>query len=221
MSQEDLGAKLALELRSERGFSKANISHWETMKHGPSLEQLLAVSKVTGCALPEVLTGMSNATQPSGGGRLIAVDAYNHNDNPNVVQVPRVELRVSAGITGFAVDGSDDMDLETYPLDRRWVERKGYAVNKLLAMYVKGDSMYPTYKEGDIIVINTADTKMEDTKEYVFNFDGDVVLKTLTRERGTWWLTSVNDEPKYHQRSVRSGETFIIGRVVKHDRVNL
>lgn len=154
-------------------------------------------------------------------GELMNVDIYSHNDNPNIVQIPKVELRVRAGITGFAIDSSDDVDLTTYPLERSWVERNNYSVNKLLAMRVKGDSMYPTYKEGDIIVINTADTKLVDTKEYVFNFDGDVVLKTLSRDGGNWWLTSANQEPKYHRRSVRSGETFVIGRVVKHDRINL
>lgn len=51
-SQDELGAKLALELAEERGYTKANISHWETRKHSPSLKQLIAISKVTGCSLP-------------------------------------------------------------------------------------------------------------------------------------------------------------------------
>lgn len=144
-----------------------------------------------------------------------------HLDNPNIVLIPKVTIRVAAGITGFSVDGSDDVDLNTYPLERSWVQRNGYFTNKLLAMRVKGDSMFPLYREGDIIIINTADTKPVDTKEYVVNFDGDVVLKRLSREGGSWWLTSDNPEPKYHRRSVRGGETIIIGRVVKHDRIDL
>lgn len=227
MSQEDLGAKLALELRTERGFSKANISHWETQKHGPSLEQLLAISRITGYQLPESITG---AAAPSvdlaiaavQSGHLMRVEAYDHESNPNVVQIPMIELRVSAGISGFTFDGSGNVDaLDSYPLDRRWVERNGFQAGKLFAMEVKGDSMFPLYREGDIIVINTADTKMVDTKEYVFNFEGDVVLKRLSRDGGSWWLTSENQEQKYHRRSVRSGETIVIGRVVKHDRIGL
>ena len=52
LSQEALGAKLALALGEERGFTKANISHWETRKHSPNLKQLLAISRITGKSLP-------------------------------------------------------------------------------------------------------------------------------------------------------------------------
>lgn len=53
LSGDELGMRLAFELGSERGNSKANISHWETMKHSPSLEQILAIVKVTRKSLPE------------------------------------------------------------------------------------------------------------------------------------------------------------------------
>jgi transcriptional regulator with XRE-family HTH domain len=52
LSGEALGAKLALELRTARGNTKGNISHWELGKHLPSIAQLVAVSKITGYPLP-------------------------------------------------------------------------------------------------------------------------------------------------------------------------
>lgn len=55
MSGAALGAKLALELGTVRGHTRANISHWETQKHSPNLQQMLAISKVTGKALPSSL----------------------------------------------------------------------------------------------------------------------------------------------------------------------
>lgn len=55
ISGEQLGAQLALELGNERGNTKANISHWETQRHQPSLAQVLAISKITGVKLPEEL----------------------------------------------------------------------------------------------------------------------------------------------------------------------
>jgi transcriptional regulator with XRE-family HTH domain len=36
LSGEALGTKLAFELGTARGHTKANISHWETEKHSPS-----------------------------------------------------------------------------------------------------------------------------------------------------------------------------------------
>ncbi|MEG2899422.1 MAG: helix-turn-helix transcriptional regulator, partial [Massilia sp.] len=62
LSGTALGARLALELGTDRGHTKANISHWENEKHSPNLKQLLAISRVTGCRLPaEILA-------PLGGG---------------------------------------------------------------------------------------------------------------------------------------------------------
>lgn len=160
------------------------------------------------------------AAPPSSQDQLMPVEIH-HVGNPNIVLIPKVQIRATGGITGFAVDCSDDANLDAYPLERSWVERNRFSPQKLIAMRVKGESMFPLYREGDVVVVNTADVKPVDTKEYVVNFDGDVVLKRLSRDGGSWWLTSDNPEPKYHRRSVRSGETIIIGRVVKHDRVDL
>lgn len=52
LSGEALGRELALELRTSRGNTKGNISHWELGKHEPSITQLLAISKITSYPLP-------------------------------------------------------------------------------------------------------------------------------------------------------------------------
>jgi transcriptional regulator with XRE-family HTH domain len=53
-----LGARIAIELKSDRGNTRANISHWETGKHEPSIQQLLAIAKITGKSLPPSITDM-------------------------------------------------------------------------------------------------------------------------------------------------------------------
>lgn len=64
LSGEELGARMALELRTERGHSKGNISHWELGKHQPSIQQLLAISKITTIALPtEILSALTLPSQ--------------------------------------------------------------------------------------------------------------------------------------------------------------
>ena len=61
LSGEALGAKLALELRTARGNTKGNISHWELGKHKPSIAQLVAISKITGQSLPASVLEKSNS----------------------------------------------------------------------------------------------------------------------------------------------------------------
>lgn len=63
LSGEALGRELALELRTTRGNTKGNISHWELGKHQPSLSQLLAISKITGHPLPASIEQNVDATR--------------------------------------------------------------------------------------------------------------------------------------------------------------
>lgn len=60
LSGAELGAKLELELGVSRGHTRANISHWETGKHEPSIQQILAIVKITGQGLPrEIMEAMN------------------------------------------------------------------------------------------------------------------------------------------------------------------
>jgi transcriptional regulator with XRE-family HTH domain len=52
LSGTELGTKLALLLGVERGNTKANISHWENQRNEPSIQQLIAISTITGKPLP-------------------------------------------------------------------------------------------------------------------------------------------------------------------------
>ena len=65
LSGEALGTKLAFELGTARGHTKANISHWENEKHSPSLQQLLAIAKITGKSLPHAIIAGLQGTDPA------------------------------------------------------------------------------------------------------------------------------------------------------------
>jgi transcriptional regulator with XRE-family HTH domain len=55
LTGEQLGTKLQLLLPDRKGNTKGNISHWETKKHQPDIEQLIAVSQITNKRLPSEL----------------------------------------------------------------------------------------------------------------------------------------------------------------------
>ncbi|WP_229414794.1 S24 family peptidase [Massilia aurea] len=221
LSGTALGARLALELGTERGNTKANISHWENEKHSPNLKQLLAISRVTGRSLPpDILASMSGAPAndaPPGGVtnalRVVAAEG----DDDGFVQIPMVKLRLSAGITGYQTE-PERRDGGTLGMRRTWLERNQYSPSHLIAIYVKGESMEPSLYAGDIVVINTLDTKLVDGAVYAFNYEGEAVVKRLARDAGQWWLTSDNvDGRKYHRKLCQGGECIVIGRVVRKE----
>jgi phage repressor protein C with HTH and peptisase S24 domain len=133
------------------------------------------------------------------------------------VRVPMVELRLQAGIPGFQAD-PEYTDGTQLSISRQWVEQKGLNPQCLVAMKVKGDSMYPSLKEGNTVIINTADRAMLDGALYAVNFDGKALVKRLEREAGVWYLASDNPLPEFRRKPIMDNETIIVGRIVKMER---
>lgn len=137
--------------------------------------------------------------------------------DPRFVQIKMVTLRLSAGISGFQSDPGHDSGA-TLPLDAGWVGRNNYIAERLVATRVKGQSMEPTLYEGDIIVINTADNRPVDGVVFAVNYEGEAVVKRLSRDAGEWWLESDNsDKRKYHRKVCRGSDCIIVGRVVRKE----
>ena len=132
------------------------------------------------------------------------------------VQVPMIELRLQAGVPGFQADPeyNDGMKLS---LPRRWIEQKRLNPAVLVALRVKGDSMYPTLSENDTVIVNTADQNMVDGVVFAVNYDGKALIKRLERDGGVWYLASDNPLPEFNRRVIRDNETKIVGRVVRRE----
>lgn len=138
-------------------------------------------------------------------------------DDPRLTLIPKVQLRLSAGISGFQVDPMRfDGTTTTIPTD--WMERNGYARENLIATDVGGDSMIPTLHDGDVVIVHTADTRPVDGVVYAFNYEGEPVIKRLSRDAGHWWLTSDNpDQRKYHRKICEGDACIIVGRIVRKE----
>lgn len=138
-------------------------------------------------------------------------------DDPQFVRIQKIKLRLSAGITGFQSDPEHD-DGGTLSVARSWIERHGYYAERLIAIKVRGESMEPSLYEDDLVVVNTADTKLMDGAVFAVNYEGQAVVKRLSRDAGEWWLTSDNpDQRKHHRKICRGADCLIVGRVVRKE----
>lgn len=150
---------------------------------------------------------------PPGAMRVQVVD----DDDPSLTHIPKIKLKLSAGITGFDAE-PERFDGTTLTVPTSWLKRHGYIREKLFATRVGGDSMETTLYDGDIVVVNTADTAKLDGAVYAFNYEGEAVIKRLTRDAGQWWLTSDNpDQRKFHRKLCKGADCIIVGRVVRRE----
>jgi len=151
------------------------------------------------------------------GGQPVVVAGGADEEDERFYAIRKVKLRLSAGITGFAIE-PETHDGSTISVPRGWVERNGYRPDKLVAIKVKGESMEPALYEDDVVIINTADNRPVDGVVFAVNYEGEPVVKRLARDIGEWWLTSDNpDQRKYHRKMCRGNECLIVGRVVRKE----
>jgi SOS-response transcriptional repressor LexA len=179
LSGAALGAKLALELGTERGNTKANISHWETQKHSPSLHQLIAISKVTGKALPdEILSGMGGASvsrkqsvQPGFTDELSDVE-----DGPKILATPRlipVVGRVQAGIDGLLhIDDFGPDHPDGYVM---WYS----SCTESYVLRIRGESMSPRYLPGEYVGVDPCAEVLPSDEAIILFKDGRRMIKRL------------------------------------------
>jgi phage repressor protein C with HTH and peptisase S24 domain len=149
--------------------------------------------------------------------RVRPIDAH----SPGIVQIRRVRLRLSAGIVGFAVE-PDEESGGSFGVETEWMARNRFDADDLIALEVTGESMEPRLYRGDLVVVNTADKNPADGQVFAINYEGEAVVKRLTRDAGHWWLTSDNPDQRRFPRKLCDGVTcLLIGRVVLKKSENI
>lgn len=132
--------------------------------------------------------------------------------NPDYPAVRRVSVKAQAGVTGYAVEDIEDGPPIVFRAD--WYTSRNFIPKKMLAMRVHGESMMPSLYPGDLIVMNTAQVQPKDGIAFVVAYEGEVVVKRMVRDDGSWWLCSDNPDQRRYPRKKCNGDTQIIGEVV-------
>lgn len=184
-------------------------------------ENLLLAARALGVSQDWLATGNgdmhgADPVTPRAPPGFIQVHSSDKSDE-EFIQVAMVKLRLQAGITGFETE-AERRDGGTLGMRRSWMERNGFEAAQLIAIQVKGASMEPSLYEDDIVVIDIWNTKLVDGLVYAFNYEGEAVIKRLSRDAGEWWLTSDNVDQRKHGRKICRGEAcIVIGRVVRKE----
>jgi phage repressor protein C with HTH and peptisase S24 domain len=125
------------------------------------------------------------------------------------IDVPRLPLQASAG-PGATV--GDEDAIGSFRFSQRWLRDQGLQPGRLSAIAVRGDSMEPTLRDGDEIVVDQNLGGLRDGI-HVVRLDGALVVKRLqTGGRGR--LVLLSDNPAYGPIHCEPGEVEVIGRVV-------
>ena len=146
----------------------------------------------------------------SGEPELVDLDAH-----PELTSIRKVTLRLQSGVSGFAVEPLDEVDGPPIFFRNDWMQQRGYKPYHLITVKVKGQSMEDKLFDGDLVVVNTADTTPRDGEVFAVNYEGEPVIKRMKRERGAWWLASDNlDKSRYPDKECSADTCIIVGRII-------
>lgn len=220
----------AKELRGIEGLSEValaldqspqTVNNWE--RRGMSKIGALKAQTAFGCSATWLLTGEGSMRLPEG--QTQAEDVAAPTDPRNTrgfaririiesqptVPIRFVKLKLRAGATGVAGEFEPD-DGGIYELPAEVVTQIGIEPQWLLAVRVKGDSMWPMMFDQEIVVVSRKNIQLVDGRIYALNFDGEPLIKQLIQKGKEWYLHSFNH--KFGDVNVRSGQCDIIGEVV-------
>lgn len=130
------------------------------------------------------------------------------------VKVPRFEVKASAG--GGAIIHSEQIVDHLY-FRTEWVKNVlGIPRDFLALISVQGDSMEPTLSNGDLILIDTRTSRVEDGAIYVVQYEDALLVKRLQKKYdGSVVIRS--DNTLYEPEILHGEEAInlkIVGRVV-------
>lgn len=140
-------------------------------------------------------------------------DLVSLTDHPDLFEVPRVKFKLSAGVSGFAIDVEEGNGKPIF-FRQDWFTSHGFRPENLFAVRISGQSMEPRLWEGDLVVINTSSSTPTDGEPFALNYEGELVIKQLRRDAGEWWACSDNPDQQRYAPKRCTEDVKIIGMVV-------
>ena len=164
----------------------------------------MKLAKLTGSSLDALLLGAGQPTVPSH--VTTNYDAF--------VSVPMLKMRASAGVGQIAIQGEPQReDIVSFRED--WLRSIGLLPGRAEAMTAIGDSMEPTIRDGDLLLVDRSIDRVVNHGIYVLVYNGAVLVKRVQlRLDGSLVLKS--DNTIYGEEVVAKNEAtelIIEGRV--------
>lgn len=140
-----------------------------------------------------------------------------HAANDKFEKVPEMaDVRLAAG---DGIENLDEQETGTVQFRRSFLRSVGASAGKARVVYAKGDSMEPIIRDGAaLLVVPNESLTLQDVAAggvYAINYDGKMIVKTVTRDRLTkrWVARSFN--PAYPDIPLENGASVrILGQAV-------
>lgn len=198
------------------GVSLSALQNWEISQTEPQASMIITIAKTLGVSPNYLLTGETDITaneKPNNVSHQTFNSLPNDSDE-NFVEIEDCrDVRISAGNGGL---NDEYLEFSTTKVEKRWLDSR-YLKAKHCAMYlVSGDSMYPTLKDGEEIIVDRSKTDLKDGKIFVLNNEGAMYVKKV--QVTPYGIILISQNPEYSPIKLDASEMdnlIVIGQVVR------
>ncbi len=188
-----------------------SISNYEKGERKPTVEYLALIAEHLGANTEWLLFGK---------GAMFATEESKKNFDvcsSDYVYIPIYDIRAAAG-HGCIVDEETVIDHFAFKID--WFNKNICGSKPDLVIFTAhGESMEPTIKNGDLIMIDTSDKRIRDGI-FVVRFDNTLLVKRLSlMPKEKLQIKSDNPEHPTFEVDLKDEDSFaVIGKVVWHGK---
>ena len=199
------------------GMAQGFLSELERGRYKPRKPLLLAISYLYKINYEWLITGKGEKEEAEKPLVLHEPEAKYEESSTTYdefVYVPQMKSLISAG-GGLIPDTMIEMKIA---FKRDWIQRKGNPENMSL-IRATGDSMEPTLKPGDIVLIDHSRNDVDPHGGiYAIAVDGQIMIKRLQILYPSKKIKIISDNAKYESTEVDSDHLNINGKVIWYGR---
>lgn len=183
------------------------IGKFERGETVPDAIQLHDIALVTNSNAAWILCGNKYPKSDDAAGALYSPDGG------DLVLVSAYGVKASAG-NGEQVN--EEQVIGRFAFKRAWITRKGLNPNNLAVVTARGDSMEPTVRDGDILLVDRNVDRISTDGIYLIERENDLFCKRLQKSFDGG-VTIMSDNPRYGPQQLSAdaaSELHIAGRVI-------
>ncbi|MEQ8747320.1 S24 family peptidase [Pyruvatibacter sp.] len=218
--REARGKKSQTEMAQQLGVPKNTYGRYERGQTRPDVAFIRGFCELLGVEESWLISGRGRPNRDglTTTSRIVETGfADEAGSSDDFVAIPRYAVEASAGPGRQALA---EQALEDVAFRRDWLRSIGVSPARAMTLIAAGDSMEPTIRHGDLLLVDTGIETVMDNAIYVLSLHGAVLLKRVQRLiDGTVLVKS--DNSLYAEERIGAADAdqlHVVGRVRWHGR---
>ena len=195
------------------GVAQASLARWVKGEADPSRMNLIKIADASGVNLEWLALGIGDMDETKPLAVKHDINLQASNDETFIEIEDCREVRISAGGGGFNDEYNPH---QTTKVEKAWLDSRRLKAEDCAMFLVSGDSMYPTLKDGEEIIVDRSKKELKDGKIFVLNNEGAMLVKKVQITYNGITLISQNTEyAPIELNAEQANSLIVVGQVVR------